>query len=137
MTGAIHQLAAGLAALPLALLVPEHAIVWNWRGVGAVAYLVVFGSIVGYSAYAFALDRLPVAVVSVYPYVNSIVAVTLGGLFYREPFGWTEAVAMIVIFVGVGVVKRQSAQYLGMQKRAPPAVQKTAITVNQNTRKKK
>ena len=30
--GAIHQLAAGLAFLPLALLVPEHAIVWTWRG---------------------------------------------------------------------------------------------------------
>ena len=40
--------------------------------------LVFFGSIVGYSAYAYALDRLPVAVVSVYPYVNAIVAVALG-----------------------------------------------------------
>jgi drug/metabolite transporter (DMT)-like permease len=108
VTGAVHQLAAGLVALPLALLVPEHAIVWNWRGAGAIAYLVVFGSIVGYSSYAFALDRLPVAVVSVYPYVNSIVAVTLGWLFYHEPFGATEAMAMLVIFVGVGVVKRQS-----------------------------
>ncbi len=131
VTGAVHQLAAGLAALPLALLIPEHAIVWNWRGVGAVGYLVVFGSIVGYSSYAFALDRLPVAVVSVYPYINSIVAVTLGWLFYREPFGWTGAVAMSVIFVGVGVVKRQSLSST-LAPSAPPTVQQTAITVKQN-----
>jgi drug/metabolite transporter (DMT)-like permease len=70
---------------------------------------VCFGSIVGYSAYAYALDRLPVAILSVYPYVNAIVAVGLGWLFYREPFGVREAVAMVVIFAGVAVVKRYAS----------------------------
>jgi drug/metabolite transporter (DMT)-like permease len=76
------------------------------RGVGALLYLVVFGSIVGYSAYAYALDRLPVAIVSIYPYVNAIVAVALGWVFYREKFGLREAIAMMIIFASVGVVKR-------------------------------
>jgi drug/metabolite transporter (DMT)-like permease len=44
----------------------------------------------------------------VYPYVNSVVAVTLGWLFYREPFGLREAMAMAVIFAGVALVKRYS-----------------------------
>jgi drug/metabolite transporter (DMT)-like permease len=135
VVGAVHQLAAGLASLPLALIVHEHPIVWNWSGVAAVAYLVIFGSIVGYSSYAYALDRLPVAAVSVYPYINSIVAVALGWLFYREPFGWVEAVAMIVIFVGVAVVKRHSFSRT-LAPSAPPAVQNSAITVNKNSRKK-
>ena len=140
VVGAIHQLAAGLAFLPLALLVPEHPIAWSWRGAAAVLYLVVFGSIVGYSSYAYALDKLPVAVVSVYPYINSIVAVGLGWLFYREPFGWIEAVAMIVIFAGVALVKRNSMrrdQSLSstLAPMAPPAVQKKEITMNQNSRK--
>jgi drug/metabolite transporter (DMT)-like permease len=52
------------------------------------------------------MDRLPVAVVSIYSYVNAIVAVALGWLFYREPFGVKEAVAMVVIFAAVAVVKR-------------------------------
>jgi drug/metabolite transporter (DMT)-like permease len=77
--------------------------------VSALLYLVCFGSIVGYSAYACALDRLPVAILSVYPYVNATVAVGLGWLFYREPFGVREAVAMIVIFAGVAVVKRYAS----------------------------
>jgi drug/metabolite transporter (DMT)-like permease len=75
---------------------------------GALLYLVCFGSIVGYSAYAYAMDRLPVAIVSVYPYVNAVVAVALGWLFYREPFGRREALAMAIIFAGVAIVKRYS-----------------------------
>ena len=106
--GAVQQLAAGLACLPLVLLFREHPIHWSVRGVAALFYLVVFGSIVGYSAYIFALDRLPVAIVSIYPYVNSVVAVTLGWLFYREPFGLREAAAMAIIFAGVALVKRYS-----------------------------
>ena len=105
----VQQLAAGLIALPLALVIPEHPTHWSARGVLALLYLVCFGSIVGYSAYAYALDRLPVAILSVYPYVNAIVAVGLGWLFYREPFGAREAVAMVVIFAGVAVVKRYAS----------------------------
>jgi drug/metabolite transporter (DMT)-like permease len=133
--GAVHQLAAGLAALPLALAAHGQAIAWSWRGAAAVAYLVVFGSIVGYSSYAYALDKLPVAIVSVYPYINSIVAVGLGWVFYREAFGWLEALAMIVIFVGVAVVKRHSFSST-LAPSAPPAVQKTAVIVNENNRAK-
>lgn len=110
IVGGVQMLATGLAAAPFALLVPEHPIRWGMRGVGAVLYLVVFGSIVGYSAYMYALDRLPVAVASVYTYVNVVVAMALGWLVYREPFGWREAAAMLVIFAGVWVVKRYSVQ---------------------------
>lgn len=103
--GAVQQLAAGLAFVPLAMLFPGP-LDWTPRSVGAVAYLVVFGSIVGYSSFVYAMDRLPVAVVSLYNYVNPVVAVVLGYVFYREPFGAREALAMAIIFLGVAVVKR-------------------------------
>jgi drug/metabolite transporter (DMT)-like permease len=108
IVGAVQQLAAGLAFVPLTLAAREHPVNWGFRGVAALVYLVIFGSIVGYSAYAYALDRLPVAIVSIYPYINSVVAVALGWLFYREPFGRKEMLAMIVIFAGVALVKRYS-----------------------------
>ncbi len=108
ISGAVQQLAAGLACLPLVLLERGQPVHWQLRGIAAVLYLVVFGSIVGYSAYVYALDKLPVALVSIYTYVNPIVAVFLGWLFYREPFGWTDAGGMAVIFLGVAVVKRYS-----------------------------
>jgi drug/metabolite transporter (DMT)-like permease len=106
VSGAVQQLAAGVAFLLPAMLVPEHPVRWSARGAGALMYLVVFGSIVGYSAYIYAMDKLPVAIVSIYTYVNPVVAVALGWLFYREPFGGREAVAMLVIFAGVALVKR-------------------------------
>jgi len=108
IAGAVQQLAAGLVLAPFALVIHEHPVHWSARGVGALLYLVCFGSIVGYSAYAYAMDRLPVAIVSVYPYVNAVVAVALGWLFYREPFGRREALAMAIIFAGVAIVKRYS-----------------------------
>lgn len=106
IAGGVQQLAAGLILAPFALLISEHPIHWSFRGVAALLYLVCFGSLVGYSAYIYALDRLPVAIVSVYPYVNAVVAVGLGWLFYREQFGIREALAMVIIFAGVGMVKR-------------------------------
>jgi drug/metabolite transporter (DMT)-like permease len=69
-------------------------------------YLATFGSIVSYSAYLYVLEKLPVSIVSTYTYINPVVAVTLGWWFYREPFGWREAGAMTVIFLGVWLVKR-------------------------------
>jgi len=108
IAGAVQQLAAGVILAPLVVAIPQPAVHWSARGVGALLYLICFGSIVGYSAYVYAMDRLPVAIVSIYPYINAVVAVGLGWLFYREHFGPRETLAMLVIFAGVWLVKRYS-----------------------------
>jgi drug/metabolite transporter (DMT)-like permease len=108
VAGGVQQLAAALILLPFSLLIPQPPFNWSTRGVSALGYLVVFGSLVGYSAYVYAMDRLPVAIVSIYPYANAVVAVFLGWLFYREPFGPRELVAMAIIFAGVAMVKKYS-----------------------------
>ena len=108
IAGGVQQLAAGLAMIPWALFYPHGPIQWSTRGVSAILYLITFGSLVGYSAFVYCMDRLPVAIVSIYPYVNAVVAVSLGWLFYREPFGLRETGAMIIIFAGVAAVKRYS-----------------------------
>jgi drug/metabolite transporter (DMT)-like permease len=108
VAGGVQQLAAALVLLPFLLGIPQPAVHWSTRGVLALCYLVTFGSLVGYSAYVYAMDRLPVAIVSIYPYANAVVAVFLGWLFYREPFGRREMVAMAIIFAGVAIVKKYS-----------------------------
>jgi drug/metabolite transporter (DMT)-like permease len=105
LSAAIQQLAAGVAVAPLAWF-SGGAIHWTPRGAWALVYLIVFGSLVGYTSYIYALKHLPVALVSVHNYLNPVVAVVLGWLFYREPFGPREAVAMAIIFFGVALVKR-------------------------------
>jgi drug/metabolite transporter (DMT)-like permease len=107
VSGAVQQLATGIVYSIPVLLHPQP-VHWSAKGIGAVIYLMTFGSGIGYSAYVFAMDRLPVAVASIYTYVNPIVAVLLGWLAYNEPFGMREAIAMAIIFIGVALVKRAS-----------------------------
>jgi len=106
VNGALQQLAAGITFLIPALLLGQQPSEWSVRGVGAVVYLMVFGSVVGYTSYVYVLKKLPVAIVTIHTYVNPVVAAALGWLFYREPFGERETVAMLIIFLGVAVVKR-------------------------------
>jgi len=109
VSGAVQQLACGLTWSIPALLT-RHELHWTNRSLAATAYLIVFGGIVGYSSFLLAVSRLPVAIASVYTYVNPVVAVCLGWLFYREPFGLLEAVAMVVIFIGVALVRHVAAE---------------------------
>jgi drug/metabolite transporter (DMT)-like permease len=109
VSGAVQQLATGLFAAIPALLLERHPLHVTTRGLLAIGWLVVFGSIVGYSAFIYVMDKLPVSVVSIYNYVNPVVAVILGWLFYHEPFGVREGIGMVIIFVGVAVVKRFSS----------------------------
>ena len=121
VSGAVQQLATGLAFLPLALLIKHPPIVWTPRGVGAIVYLIIFGSIIGYSAYIYALDQLPVSIVSIYNYVNPIVALFLGWLFYREPIGMREIAAMLIIFAGVALVRHYGKRPTGVTPDRPPS----------------
>jgi drug/metabolite transporter (DMT)-like permease len=109
VAGAVQQFATGIVfAIPA--LIHREPIHWSARGIGAVIYLMIFGSIIGYSAYIYAMDRLPVAVASIYTYVNPTVAVLLGWLVFHEAFGVREGIAMAIIFVGVAMVKRASSK---------------------------
>ncbi len=57
---------------------------WTARGLGAVSYLVVCGSWIGYTAYIWLLEHVPTSKVSTYAYVNPVVAVFLGWLILHE-----------------------------------------------------
>jgi len=78
------------------------------RSVFGLGYLITFGSVVAFTAYTWLLQRVPPALVATHTYANPVVAVILGWLFFREPFGPGEAAAMAVIFAGVAIVKRST-----------------------------
>jgi drug/metabolite transporter (DMT)-like permease len=122
VSGAVQQLATGLALLGPALLTRVQPIPWTGRSFGAMLYLIAFGSVIGYSAYVYALDQLPVSIVSIYNYINPIVALFLGWLIYRETVGMPEIAAMLIIFAGVTLVKRSAGV------AAKPVVEKTVTS---------
>jgi drug/metabolite transporter (DMT)-like permease len=71
----------------------------------ALAYLSTVGAIGGYVAYTYALRHLPVSFVSLYAYINPVIAVTLGVLFLGEPFDRRMAAAAALVLVGVAIVR--------------------------------
>jgi drug/metabolite transporter (DMT)-like permease len=75
------------------------------RTAAAMVYLVLFGSIVGYSAYVYALKYLPISTVSLYAYINPLIAVVLGTLLLSEPFSLRILAATALVFAGIAVVR--------------------------------
>lgn len=70
----------------------------------SIAYLVVIGSILTYAAFIYALKRLPAAQVSIYAYINPIVAVVVGAMLNNEKLTTVIAMGTLVTIVGVYLV---------------------------------
>lgn len=71
----------------------------------ALVYLTLAGSVIAFAAYSYALRHLPIATVSLYTYVNPVIAVALGTILLGEPFRATMLVAAAAIIVGMFVVR--------------------------------
>lgn len=117
---ALQMLFAGVVLVAVAAPVGEYATVDLARASTssfvAFAYLVVFGSLVAFSAYTWLLQHAPVSLVSTYAYVNPVVAVFLGTLFLHEPITPTMLVGAALILTAVAFIVTRTAR------RAPTAV---------------
>jgi drug/metabolite transporter (DMT)-like permease len=107
---------AGLGNFVFAFTNHDFAhVTWTARGIGAVAYLVVGGSLIGYTAYIYILGHAPTAKVSTYAYVNPVVAVFLGWLVLGEKVdayilaGSAVVIASVVLVTSASVTKKQDA----------------------------
>lgn len=77
---------------------------WNWRSIGCVGYLVLFGSLLGFSAYMWLIAHVSVSKVATYAYVNPMIAVLLGAVLLHEKLASTEYIGMIAIVISVALV---------------------------------
>lgn len=103
---AMQMILSGAMLMAIATATGEWAALeFSARSLGAMVYLVIAGSLVGYTAYLYALKNLPVSTVSLYAYVNPVIAVLLGVAVLDEPFTPRIAVASVLVFAGIGVVK--------------------------------
>jgi len=94
----------GFLNLGIAFLLGEPAKAqWTMRGLGAIAYLVVFGSLVGYTAYIWLLKNVPTSKVGTYAYVNPVIAVFLGWYFLGERVDGYIAAGTAIIIVAVAL----------------------------------
>jgi len=77
------------------------------RTIAAMLYLSVAGSLIAYSAYIYAIQHLPLQLVSLYAYINPMIAVGLGTLLLNEPLSARVIVAAILVFAGTWIVGRR------------------------------
>lgn len=105
MASAAEMIVAGVVLLIGSALSGEHLQQMpSAAGWGALAYLVVFGSIVAFSAYMYLLKNVRPAAATSYAYVNPAVAVMLGIVFAGEHIGVAECLAMTVIISAVVLI---------------------------------
>jgi hypothetical protein len=102
------MIAAGIAFLP-GIIIRDELSTFQWKNVSldawmAVLYLVVLGSIAGFSAYVWLLKQRSAMQVSTYAYVNPVVAVLLGVFFANEKISSIQIIGLIIILASVFMI---------------------------------
>lgn len=105
----LQMLIAGVAMLTICALTGKYVNIAeaNTDAVYAIVYLVIFGSLIAYSAYVFAISKLPATLVSLYAYVNPVVAVGLGWLLLSEKMNAHMLLGTFITLGGVYLVNRE------------------------------
>jgi drug/metabolite transporter (DMT)-like permease len=110
---AVQMLAGGglLIVVAIAIGEPAHAdpSAFSTASLLALAYLVVFGSLVAFSAYTWLLQHAPVSVVATYAYVNPVVAVLLGALVLGEAVTPSMLIGAAIILAAVAFIVSRGA----------------------------
>lgn len=133
---ALQMLFAGVMMLVLATIRGEWAdLTFTPRALAAEMYLTVVGSLFAYSAYLYAIKHLPLSTVSLYSYINPVIAVVLGSLLLGEPFGMRIVIASVAVLAGVAVVKWTGAKGTGQQATGHASVARPAA-LNSDVRRR-
>jgi drug/metabolite transporter (DMT)-like permease len=107
----IEMLAGGLVMFPISLFTVHH-LSPSAGSIVAWLYLVIFGSVIGYTAYVWLLANAPLGLVATYAYVNPIVAITLGVLFRGEDLTWRLLIGAVIVVFAVAMVVRKEPDTL-------------------------
>jgi drug/metabolite transporter (DMT)-like permease len=105
----LQMFIAGIIVLAICLLTGKYVnpVSMDQNSWLALGYLVVFGSLLAYSAYVFVIGKLPPTQVSVYAYINPVVAVLLGWLLLSEKMNVNMIVGTFITLSGVYLVNRE------------------------------
>jgi len=114
---AYEMLAGGIVLMTIALFVysPHQFNPANYsaRSIFGLWYLIIFGSLVGYSAYVWLLANAPIQQVATYAYVNPVIAIALGAIVLGESITWRIVGGALLVLAAVAiVVRRESPQEL-------------------------
>jgi drug/metabolite transporter (DMT)-like permease len=78
--------------------------------IAGIIFIVIIGSLVGYTSYIYAIAKLPLSLISTYAYINPVIALFLGWIILDEKLNFQIAIAAAVILAGVFTVKKGTAK---------------------------
>lgn len=114
ISSAMQMMAGGASLLLMGRLTGETGSVQvaaiSLKSVLALAYLIVFGSLIAFTAFTWLMTTSSASRVSTYAYVNPVIAVVLGWILAGEPVGWRTLAAAGVILAGVALVNTRGRQ---------------------------
>lgn len=106
MSASIQMLIVGSLQIILGGALGEFSnLHFTQSGLMSLGYLIIMGSIFGYGSYIYAIDHLPLSLVSTYAYVNPVIALILGWIFLSEELNVFIIIASVIIILGVVLVK--------------------------------
>jgi drug/metabolite transporter (DMT)-like permease len=106
LAGGVVLTAIGLIAASPGELDPSG---WSARSIFGLVYLIVFGSLLGFSAYVWLLANAPITKVSTYAYVNPVIAIALGVIVLDESVTLRIVAGALLILVSVAIVLRRES----------------------------
>lgn len=107
MMAALQMLFGGLFMFPISFAIDDLSNVsWSPEAVYSLIYLIFFGSLIAYTCYTYAIRKLPMTIVSMYAYINPLVAVVLGWLVLDEMLNSRIVIAMLITIAGIYIVNR-------------------------------
>jgi drug/metabolite transporter (DMT)-like permease len=111
MGASVQMLIAGIVLSLIGISIGElPRLNFEINGLLSLAYLVIVGSLIGYSSYIYVLTKLPLSLISTYAYINPIIALFLGWIILDEKLNFQIAIAAAVIIAGVFMVKQGSSR---------------------------
>ncbi len=113
LLSAYEMLFAGITLLTVGLISGESInqfVNASATSFGGWIYLIIVGSLLGFSTYVWLLDHAPISLVSTYTYVNPIVAIALGILIFNERLTTNVLIGGLIVLVAVAIVIRTESR---------------------------
>jgi drug/metabolite transporter (DMT)-like permease len=107
LNAGLQMFFGGLFLIPLSLIFDDYSTIhWSGGVISALVYLILVGSVAGYACFSYAVKKLPMTIVSLYAYINPIVAVLLGWLVLGEKLNMRIGIAILITIAGIYVVNK-------------------------------
>ena len=107
MNAGLQLTFGGIFLVPISLVFDDYsAIAWSNQVVFSLGYLVLIGSVAAYACYFYAIEKLPITIVSLYAYINPVIAVLLGWAILSEKLNSKIAIAIVITIAGIYLVNR-------------------------------